>query len=205
MLPSMQLGIEPTDKGGGCGYNYSCAYTDSISWASPTQPLPMLRNPRTAFDMLFGSGGSPEDRALRRKMHQSILDWVADDVARMKASLGAADRARIDRYVDSVREIERRIQLVEASNESKGGDRELPDAPAGVPDSFSEHMKLMFDLQVLAFENDMTRVISFKTGRDASNRVLPESGSEKGLPSIRHIMAMRRPASWSSTRSANIA
>lgn len=187
LLPSMQLGIEPTDKGGGCGYNYSCAYTDLISWASPTQPLPMIRNPRTAFDMLFGAGGSDEDRAQRRKLHSSILDWVMADVASMKNGLGAVDRRRVDRYLDSVREIERRIQLVESTNTGKGADRELPSAPAGVPDSFSEHMQLMFDLQVLAFENDMTRVISFKTGRDASNRVLPESGSDRGFhPSSHH-------------------
>lgn len=187
LLPSMQLGIEPTDKGGGCGYNYSCAYTDLISWASPTQPLPMIRNPRTAFDMLFGAGGSDEDRAQRRKLHSSILDWVMSDVATMKAGLGAVDRRRVDRYLDSVREIERRIQLVESTNTGKGADRELPSAPAGVPDSFSEHMQLMFDLQVLAFENDMTRVVSFKTGRDASNRVLPESGSDRGFhPSSHH-------------------
>ena len=187
LLPSLQLGIEPTDKGGGCGYNYSCAYTDSISWASPTQPLPMIRNPRTAFDMLFGAGGSDEDRAQRRKLHGSIIDWVVADVRKMQSELGAVDRQRITRYLDSVREIERRIQLVEATNTRKGADREQPSAPAGVPDSFSEHMRLMFDLQVLAFENDMTRVISFKTGRDASNRVLPESGSDRGFhPSSHH-------------------
>lgn len=187
LLPSMQLGIEPTDKGGGCGYNYSCAYTDSISWASPTQPLPMIRNPRTAFDMLFGAGGSDEDRAQRRKLHSSILDWVRADAAKMKASLGAVDRRRLERYLDSVREIERRIQVVEATNSDKGVGRELPSAPAGVPDSFSEHVRLMFDLQVLAFENDMTRVISFKLGRDASNRALPESGSDRGFhPSSHH-------------------
>ena len=202
MLPSMQLCIEPTDKGGGCGYNYSCAYTDAISWASPTAPLPMIRDPRTAFDMLFGAGGDAEDRALRRKLHSSILDWMAADINGLKADLGAADRVRIDRYLDTVREIERRIQLVEATNTS-GGERELPDAPPGVPDSFSEHMKLMFDLQVLAFENDMTRIVSFKTGRDASNRVLPESGSDKGFhPSSHHgnkpeaIMEFNRIASY---------
>jgi hypothetical protein len=185
LLPSMQLCIESTDKGGGCGYNYSCAYTDSISWASPTQPLPMIRNPRTAFDMLFGAGGTAKERAMRRKMHSSILDWVTSEVSAMKADLGAADRHRVDRYLDSVREIERRIQLVEAGNTNEQ-ERELPGAPAGVPDSFSEHMRLMFDLQVLAFETDMTRVVSFKTGRDASNRTLPESGSDRGFHPASH-------------------
>ena len=186
LLPSLQLGIEPTDKGGGCGYNYSCAYTDSLSWASATEPLPMIRNPRTAFDMLFGAGGTENERARRRKMHSSILDWIAADIATMKGELGAADRSRLEHYLDNVREIERRIQLVEERNTS-GEAREIPGAPPGVPDSFSEHVRLMYDLQVLAFQTDITRVVSFKTGRDASNRILPESGSDKGFhPSSHH-------------------
>lgn len=186
LLPSLQLGIEPTDKGGGCGYNYSCAYTDSLSWASPTKPLPIIRNPRTAFDLLFGAGGTEKERTLRREMQTSILDWVVADVATMKKDLGAVDRGRVDHYLENVREIERRIQLVEAKNDN-GEERELPDAPPGVPASFSEHMRLMFDLQVLAFQTDMTRVVSFKTGRDASNRLMPESGSTKGFhPSSHH-------------------
>lgn len=136
--------------------------------------------------MLFGAGGTAKEREMRRKMHASILDWVMADIARMKTELGAVDRGRIDRYLENVREIERRIQLVEANNAS-GEERELPGAPPGVPDSFSEHMRLMFDLQVLAFQTDMTRVISFKIGRDASNRTLPESGSDKGFhPSSHH-------------------
>ena len=185
-LPSLQLGIEPADKGGGCGYNYSCAYTDSISWSSPTEPLPMIRNPRAAFDMLFGSGGTEKERQIRRKMHASILDWVVDDIESIKSEVGAADLYRIDRYLEHVREIERRIQLVENQNQH-GKSRALPDAPPGVPDSFSEHAKLMYDLQVLACQADITRVISFKLGRDASNRILPESGSSKGFhPSSHH-------------------
>ncbi|MDH4110455.1 MAG: DUF1552 domain-containing protein [Gammaproteobacteria bacterium] len=186
LLPSLQLGIEPTDKGGGCGYNYSCAYTDSISWASPTEPLPMIRNPRTAFDLLFGAGGTAEERAMRRRMHASILDWVLADIASMKQKLGAADGRRIDRYTDNLREIERRIQLVEERN-SDSPAMQIPGAPAGVPDSYSEHVRLMYDLQVLAFQADMTRIVSFKLGRDASNRTLPESGSDKGFhPSSHH-------------------
>ena len=186
LLPSLQLGIEPTDKGGGCGYNYSCAYTDSISWASPTEPLPMIRNPRVAFDLLFGAGGTEQERASRRRMHTSILDWITADIAAMKNDIGGADRERLEHYLDNVREIERRIALVEARNDSNE-ERELPGAPPGVPDSFSEHVRLMYDLQVLAFEADMTRVVSFKTGRDASNRILPESGSNKGFhPSSHH-------------------
>ena len=185
LMPSLQLCIEPNDKAGGCDYNYSCAYTDSISWASPSEPLPMIRSPRTAFNMLFGAGGSAEDRAARRKTHSSILDWVTAEIAELNQELGAVDRQRVDRYLDNVREIERRIQMVEASN-TNGEERELPGAPAGVPDSYSEHMKLMFDLQVLAFQTDMTRVVSFKTGRDASNRTMPESGSDRAFHPASH-------------------
>jgi hypothetical protein len=185
-LPSMQFCIENLDQAGGCTYNYSCAYTDSISWASPNEPLPMIRDPRVAFDMLFGAGSSKEDRAARRVSRRSILDWIQGEVATVQKELGTTDRARLDRYLTYVREIERRIQAIEARNTS-GEERELPDAPAGVPDSFSEHMRLMFDLQVLAFQADMTRIISFKTGRDAQNRVFPESGSLQPFhPSSHH-------------------
>jgi hypothetical protein len=184
-LPSMQFCIENLDQAGGCTYNYSCVYTDSISWASPNEPLPMIRDPRLAFDLLFGAGGSAEERAERRRTRRSILDWVSGEVAGLRRQLGAADRARLDRYMDNVREIERRIQMVEARNTS-GEARELPGAPAGVPDSFSEHMRLMFDIQVLALETNMTRVISFKTGRDADNRVFPESGSSQPFHPASH-------------------
>jgi hypothetical protein len=184
-LPSMQFCIEKLDQAGGCTYNYSCAYTDSISWASPNEPLPMIRDPRIAFDMLFGAGGTATDRAARRDTRRSILDWIADEIQHMRRQLGSIDRRRLDRYLDHVREIERRIQAIEAHNRSTP-ERELPDAPAGVPDSFSEHMKLLFDLQVLALETDMTRVISFKTGRDAQNRVFPESGSTQAFHPASH-------------------
>jgi hypothetical protein len=175
-LPSMQFCIENLDQAGGCTYNYSCAYTDSISWASPNEPLPMIRDPRVAFDLLFGAGSSKADRAARRVSRRSILDWIQGEVASVRTELGTSDRTRLDRYLTYVREIERRIESIEARNKS-GEERELPDAPAGVPDSFSEHMRLMFDLQVLAFQSDMTRIITFKTGRDSQNRVFPESGS----------------------------
>jgi hypothetical protein len=184
-MPSMQFCIENLDQAGGCTYNYSCAYTDSISWASPNEPLPMIRDPRVAFDMLFGAGGTTEARAARLSTRRSILDWINGEVKSMRATLGPADRIRLDRYLDNVNEIERRIKAVETRNLS-GETRELPDAPAGVPDSFSEHMKLMFDLQVLALQADMTRVISFKTGRDAQNRVFPESGSMSAFHPASH-------------------
>ena len=166
-IPSLQLCIESVDHGGSCAYGYSCVYTDTISWASPTEPLPMIRDPRVAFDQLFGSGGTPAQRAARMHTTSSILDWITGRVAELKKELGASDRRRMDQYLDNIREIERRIQQVEARNGS-GAERDLPGAPAGVPDSFEEHVKLMFDLQVLAFESDMTRVFSLKTGRDAS-------------------------------------
>ena len=184
-MPSLQLCIESTDTGGGCDYNYSCSYSDSISWSSPNTPLPMIRNPRTAFDLLFGAGGTHQERADRRRTRRSILDWVATEVTALKRDLGAVDRQRLNRYLENVREIERRIQRVEERNAS-GASRELPGMPPGVPDSFSEHMKLMFDLQVLAFQTDMTRVIAFKTGRDASNRTFPESGSNRAFHPASH-------------------
>jgi Protein of unknown function (DUF1552) len=184
-IPSVQFCIENLDQAGGCAYNYSCAYTDSISWSAPNQPLPMIRDPRVAFDMLFGAGGSPEERAERRATRRSILDSILREMSDLRKDLGAADRNRLDAYLDNIREVERRIQLVEKQN-STGAPRELPGAPAGVPDSFSEHMKLMFDLQVLAMESDLTRVISFKTGRDADNRVFPESGSNKPFHPTSH-------------------
>jgi hypothetical protein len=184
-IPSMQLCIENVDQAGGCSYGYSCVYTDSISWASPTEPLPMVRDPRFVFDQLFGVGATPEERVLRRQEDRSILDWLTGAVARMNRDLGAGDRARLSDYLDDVREIERRIQKVESANTS-GEPRELPGAPVGVPDSFDEHVKLMFDLQALAFASDTTRVFAFKLGRDASNRVYPESGFKGAFHSASH-------------------
>ena len=181
----MQLCIENVDQAGGCSYGYSCTYTDSISWAAPDQPLPMIRDPRTVFDQLFGVGATPAERKERRSEDKSILDWLGTAVARLNKNLGAADRARLADYLDDVREIERRIQQVEAAN-SKGEPRELPGAPVGVPDSFEEHVKLMFDLQALAFASDTTRVFAFKLGRDASNRVYAESGYKAAFHSASH-------------------
>ena len=131
-MPSLELCIENLDQAGGCTYNYSCAYTDSISWSSPSEPLPMIRDPRVAFEMLFGAGGTPEERAERRATRRSILDWILSDVAEVRKELGAVDRRRLDRYLDDVREVERRIRMVEGRNDG-GEPRELPDAPRGVP------------------------------------------------------------------------
>ena len=174
-VPSMQLCIENVDQAGGCAYGYACVYTDTISWASPTEPLPMVRDPRAAFDQLFGVGATPEQRAAHRRTNRSILDWVAGEVSRLRRDLGPTDRRRLDEYLTDIREVERRIQKIEAHNTS-GERRELPGAPVGVPDSFEEHVRLMFDLQALAFAGDITRVFSFKLGRDGSARVYPDSG-----------------------------
>ena len=177
-IPSMQLCIDNVDQGGGCGFGYSCVYTDTISWASPTTPLPMIRDPRVVFDEIFGvfgSGATAAERRLSREDNRSILDWLTGAVTRVKRDLGAVDRTRLDDYLENLREIERRLQTVEARNGS-GEPRDLPGAPAGVPDSFSAHVKLLIDLQVLAFTSDVTRVVSFKLGRDNSNRAYPESG-----------------------------
>jgi hypothetical protein len=184
-IPSMQLCIENVDQAGGCSYGYSCVYTDSISWASPTDPLPMVRDPRTVFDMLFGVGATAQDRKERRSEDRSILDWIAQDMTRLRNTLGPADRARLSDYLEDIREIERRIQRVEAQN-TGGEPRELPGAPVGVPDSFEEHIKLMFDLQAVAFASDITRVFAFKLGRDASNRVFADSGVTTGFHSASH-------------------
>jgi len=175
-IPSMQLCIENVDQAGGCAYGYACVYTDTISWADEKTPLPMIRDPRAAFDQLFGVGATPAERAANRRTDQSILDWVSSEVARISKGLGPDDRRRLDQYLTDIREIERRIQRVEATNAS-GEPRDLPGAPMGVPDSFSEHVKLMFDLQAIAFAADITRVFSFKLGRDGSARVYPDSGA----------------------------
>ena len=177
-IPSMQMCIEDVDQGGACGFPYACAYTDSISWASPTQPLPMIRNPRVVFDEMFGvlgSGESPERQKIRLADDRSILDWLGTAIGRVNRDLGVADRRRLADYLDNIREIERRLQAVEAFNRS-GETRAFPAAPAGVPDSFTEHVRLMFDLQLVALRSDITRVFAFKLGRDNSNRVYPESG-----------------------------
>jgi hypothetical protein len=184
-LPSMQLCIENVDRAGGCAYGYSCVYTDSITWASPTEPLPMIRDPRVAFNQLFGVGGTAEERAMRRRTTGSILDWITGSISELQRELRAMDRIRVEQYLENIREVERRIQNIEARNMS-GEMREIPEAPVGVPDSFEEHVRLMFDLQALALESDMTRVFAFKMGRDASARVYPESGTDRPFHPASH-------------------
>lgn len=184
VLPSLELCIEP-EKAGGCQYGYHCYYESVVSWESPTQPLPAIREPRAAFERLFGSGDSPADRAERRQTRRSLLDWLAEDVARLRLNLGAVDRVALDQHLSQIRELERRIEVVEERNAS-GEERELPEAPLGVPDSWREHMEIMFDLQVAAFQGDVTRVISFKTGADLSNRIFPESGVNKSFHATSH-------------------
>ena len=182
-LPSLQLDIGPDTGGGGTGYHP--LYAHRLSWASPSEPLPAIRSPRTAFDRIFGQGHSPEDRAERRETRRSILDRIAGEVARLRIALGAVDRAAMDKFLSDVRELERRIELVEARS-SSGEERALPEAPAAVPDSWMEHMEIMFDLQVLALESDITRVITFKTGRDLTNRIFPGSGVFKSFHATSH-------------------
>src|SRR5205814_1233356 len=184
-IPSMQLSIEDVDQAGGCTYGYSCIYTDTISWASPKQPLPMVRDPRVVFDQLFGVGATPSERAASRRADRSILDWITGQVSQLQKELSPGDRARLGEYLEDIREIERRIQRVEARNAS-GEQRALPEAPIGVPDAFDEHVHLFMDLIALAFASDVTRVFSFKLGRDASGRSYPESGVNTGFHNASH-------------------
>ncbi len=188
-VPSMQLCIENVDQSGGCAYGYSCVYTDTISWASSSEPLPMIRDPRVAFEMLFGAGGTAEERAARRRTDGSILDWIAGEVAYLRRALAQDDRQRLDRYLENVRELERRIEGIESRN-SSGEPRELPEAPAGVPDSFTEHMQLMFDIQVLGPSRRMSRACfpSRRAGtrrRGSTHRERHRQGLPSRLPSRR--------------------
>lgn len=185
-LPSIQLCIENVGSlSGACGYGYSCVYVNTISWASPTTPLPMEIDPRVAFERLFGDGGTAAERISRRRADLSVLDTISEEVSRLQKDLGPSDRSRLTEYLDDVREIERRIQKVEQYNSSASA-RALPEAPVGVPDSFEEHVRLMFDLQVLGFMTEVTRVSAFKLSRDVSSRVYPESGVKTPFHALSH-------------------
>ena len=173
-LPSIELSMDLLSTVGQCDNGYACVYQNNLSWASPTEPLPSEAHPRLVFEMLFGAGGSPEQRAAAITRRASLLDTVNQEIKRMQRVVGSADRNRMDQYLTSIREVERRIQLAESNVK----DNPLPDLdrPVGVPESYSEHARLMFDLQVLAFQGDITRVVSFQLAREASTRSYPEIG-----------------------------
>jgi uncharacterized protein DUF1552 len=175
LLPSLQLALEdPGANSSNCGEGYSCVYSNTISWASPTQPLPMELDPQVAFERLFGSGSTEKERAARREQKRSILDSVNQSLARFKRDLGPTDRARLEEYETDIREIERRLDLARRS--SGQADTNGFSAPAGIPESFDEHVKLHFDLQKLAFQADITRVSTVLFARDLTARTYPESG-----------------------------
>jgi hypothetical protein len=182
-LPSLELCIEDVGSLGVCGVGYSCAYTNSISWSSPTSPLPMERNPQIVFERLFGDGGSAEARAARKREDRSILDSVLADVGRLKRGLGASDLARLDDYLDDIREIERRIALAERTAAVEVERPETAELP------FDAHVKLMLDLQVLAFKADITRVATMMFSRDLSAKVYPESGVPDAYHALSHHQA----------------
>src|ERR1700674_3580284 len=162
VLPSIQLGIEDQSSLATCPWGYSCAYVSSISWAGPTKPLPHEANPQVVFERLFGDGSSPKERLARRQAKVSLLDAVTREIARLNGTLPATDRARLDEYLEDIREIERRMQNVTKSTDPS------PDAqvPSGMPESFTQHINLMWDLQALAFQGDVTRVSTLMYAHD---------------------------------------
>jgi hypothetical protein len=183
-LASLELSLESKAPVGACDPGYSCAYANTLSWRSPTTPLPMENDPRVVFERLFGGSDSTDPTAwrLRRREDQSILDAVTEKAGRLRRELGAPDRLKIDEYLEGVRDLERRIQRAEAQSE-----RELPslDQPAGIPPTFEDHAKVMFDLQVLAYQADLTRVITFMVGHETSQRAYPEIG----VPDAHHPLS----------------
>jgi hypothetical protein len=180
-LPSIELSIEEVALS--CGSGYACAYSNTISWKTPTTPLPMENNPQVVFEKLFGDGSNNADRLARKQQSRSLLDSVMDQVASLQRELPASDRTRLGEYLDDVREIERRIQ--KAENQIPA-DLKLPEAPVGVPESFDEHFKIMFDLQVLAFRAEITRVATLMYARDTSGAVYPQSGIRDGFHVASH-------------------
>jgi len=183
-FPSLEFATEDfSGYVGGCVPGYSCAYMNTISWASETAGLPMEIDPRAAFERMFGRAGSPADRSVRRAEDRSILDSILQEVRSLQTKVGAPDRARLGNYLDNVREIERRIQKTEARNATEVTSL---NAPLGVPESFEEHMALMFDLLVVAYQSDLTRVFTFMTGREASQRTYPALGFKETHHDISH-------------------
>jgi hypothetical protein len=173
-LPSLELAMDLLATVGQCDNGYACVYQNNLSWSSPTTPLPAEAHPRLVFERLFGEGGGPADRRAALRRRASLLDSVTDEIARLQSQLGPADRERVGQYLDSVREVERRIQKAEAAAQ----DDALPDLdrPAGVPAAYADHARLMFDLQVLALRGDLTRVVTFQLARETSARTYPEIG-----------------------------
>lgn len=173
-LPSLELAMDLLTTVGQCDNGYACVYQNNLSWSSPTTPLPAEAHPRVVFERLFGDGGSTADRLAELRKNASLLDWVRDDISRLQKKLGSGDRTKVDQYLDTVREVERRIQKAEA----EAADSRLPDLdrPVGVPAAYADHARLMFDLQVLALQGDVTRVITFQLARETSTRTYPEIG-----------------------------
>ncbi len=183
-MPSLELTLEQTGLAGKCEPGYTCAFENTISWKNPTTPLPMEINPRTVYERLFGEGGSADRRAASQRADASLLDFVMEQLGDLKRTVGSSDRVRLDGYVDSVREIERRIQL---SEKAKAADPESSvDLPLGVPDSFEEHAKLMLDLQVVAFQADVTRVSTLMISKETSSRPYPQAGVKEGHHALSH-------------------
>jgi hypothetical protein len=185
-LGSLEIGLEEPNLAGGCDSGYSCAYTNTISWRTPTTPNPMEINPRAVFERLFGDGDSTDAASRIKRMHEdrSILDFVREDVARLKPGLGARDKGKLDQYLEAIRDIERRIQKAEEQSATM----KLPvmERPTSIPDEFEEHAKLMSDLMVIAFQTDMTRVVSFMMAREGSNRSYRSIGVSDGHHSVTH-------------------
>ena len=173
-LPSLELAMDLMQTVGQCDNGYACVYQNNLSWSSPTTPLPAEAHPRIVFEMLFGEGGSSAERRAALRKRASLLDSFNDEIARLNRNLGASDRAKVSQYLDTVREVERRIQKAESDTKNNP----LPDLdrPVGVPAAYADHARLMFDLQVLALQGDVTRVISFQLARETSNRTYPEIG-----------------------------
>jgi Protein of unknown function (DUF1552) len=183
-LRSLEMAMEQTYLVGNCDNGYSCVYTNSISWRTATDPNPMETNPRIIFQRLFGDGGSAADRLAQAREDRSILDWVTGDLAKLQQGLGSSDRHAVTDYVDSVREIERRIQFAEQHNAEST--LALPPRPVGVPESYDDHARLMFDLAALAFQADITRVFVFTLGKEQTNRAYPELGISEAHHAISH-------------------
>jgi hypothetical protein len=173
-LPSLELATDFNYVVGNCDNGFNCVYMNTLAWSSNTTPLPTEANPRVVFERLFGDGGTAADRKAELRKNGSILDWVTDDMARLGRRLGPSDKTRVNEYLDTVREVERRIQKAEQQDGSA-----LPEVltrPVGVPSDWEEHAKLMFDLQVLALQADITRVITFQLAREVSTRTYPQIG-----------------------------